>query len=235
MKHILAIGLLIAASTPSLMADNWTIKMTVDNQYDVYFGNSLSTSLVVGGDTNWTTTETWNVTGAGPNDFLYVSTASDHSVAQGFLGEFTNTTQSVTIETGSGLWEVFPAGKWLQLIDPSWPATWPASVMPTQAEVDQAIAFATINNLWQTPDSLPSYQNSLSPSPWGTQGAISGTASWIWHDSGNQVSPVTYPIPYDGFNHDEFLIFRVPNVPEPATALLMAGGALPLLSRRRRR
>jgi len=234
MKKALAIALLIAAWTPALMADDWTIKMTVDNQYDVYFGDSMSTGLVVGGDTDWMDTETWNVIGAGANDFLYVSTASDHSVAQGFLGEFVNTTQNVTIETGSGVWEVFPAGKWLQLINSSWPVTWPASVMPTQSEVDQAIAYATTNNLWQTPDSHPNYQNSMSPLPWGTQAAISGTASWIWHDSGNQVSPSPYPAPFDGFNHDEFLIFRVPNVPEPATALLMVVGVLPLLRRRRR-
>jgi hypothetical protein len=233
MKKQITIALMIAAATSAAIADDWTIKMTVDNQYDVYFGNSLATSLVVGGDTNWTTTETWNVTGAGPNDFLYVATASDHAVAQGFLGEFHNTTQSVTIETGSGVWEVFPAGAWLQTINASWPATWPPSVMPTQSEVDQAIAFATTNNLWQTPDTLPSYQNSLSPLPWGTQAGISGTASWIWHDSGNQVSPAPYPAPFDGFNHDEFLIFRVPNVPEPTTAFAVLA-ITPLFFRRRR-
>jgi len=233
MKKAIAIALLIAAWTPALMADDWTIKMTVDNQYDVYFGDSMSTSLVVGGDTNWMTTETWNVTGAGPSDFLYVSTASDHAVAQGFLGEFENTTQNVTIETGSGLWEVFPAGEWLQVIDASWPAVWPPSVMPTQAEVDQAIAFATTNSLWQTPDSHPDYQNSMSPLPWGTQAGISGTAWWIWHDSGDQASPAPYPAPFDGFNHDEFLIFRVPNVPEPASAGLLALGSMVVLRRRR--
>ena len=116
MKTALRTVLLIVAFTPTLMADDWTINMTVDNQYDVYFGDSLSTSLVVGGDTDWTTTETWNVTGAGASDFLYVSTASDHSVAQGFLGEFVNTTQNVTIETGSGAWEVFPAGALVRVV-----------------------------------------------------------------------------------------------------------------------
>ncbi|RMF83590.1 MAG: hypothetical protein D6744_04390, partial [Planctomycetota bacterium] len=146
------ITVVMGLAAPLAMADNWTIHMTVDNQYDVYFGGPTATSLVVGGDTDWTTTETYNVTGAGATDYLYVSTASDHAVAQGFLGEFHNTTQNVTIRTGSGVWEVFPAGKYLQAIDASWPAVWPPSVMPTQIEVDQAIAFATANNLWETPD-----------------------------------------------------------------------------------
>ena len=232
MKKALTSAILLAVTTSALWADDWSITMTVDNQYDVYFGNSLATSLVVGGDIDWMTTDSWSVTGAGPTDFLYVATASDHSVAQGFLGEFTNTTQSVTIETGSGVWEVFPAGAWLTTINSSWPSVWPSSVMPTQAEVDQAIAFATTNNLWQTPDTLASYQNSLSPLPWGTRSGISGTAQWIWHDSGNQASPFPYPAPFDGFNHDEFLIFRVPNTPEPGTAFGLLA-SLALLLRRR--
>lgn len=234
MKRALLTALLFCGASTAAMADNWTINMTVDNQYDVYFGNALSTSLVVGGDNDWTTTETWNVTGAGPTDFLYVSTASDHAVAQGFLGEFTNTTQSVTIETGSPVWEVFPAGKYLQLIDATWPAVWPASLMPTQSEVDLAINYATTNNLWVTPTTVSGYDNASSPSPWGTRSGISGTAEWIWYDSGNQSVGSPYPIPFDGFNHEEFLIFRVPNTPEPTTAAMFALGGL-LVARRRRR
>lgn len=233
MKRAFLIGALIAGASTTALADDWTINMTVDNQYDVYFGDSLTTSLVVGGDTDWTTTETWNVTGAGASDFLYVSTASDHAVAQGFLGEFTNTTQNVTIETGSPAWEVFPAGKYLQLIDATWPATWPASVMPTQSEVDAAISYATTNNLWIAPDTAPGYTNAASPLPWGTRSGISGTAEWIWHDSGNQAVGSPYPVPFDGFDHEEFLVFRVPNTPEPATMSLFAVAGLIGLRRRR--
>ncbi len=231
MKKMLTIALFGAAATLA-HADDWTINMTVDNQYDVYFGGPTSTALFVGGDTDWMTTETWTVTGASATDFLYVSTASDHSVAQGFLGEFTNTTQNITLDTGSGAWEVFPAGRWLKEINASWPSVWPSSVMPTQSEVDQAIAFATANSLWQTPDTSPGYENSSSPLPWGTRPGISGDAEWIWHDSGLQTSPSPYPAPFDGFNHNEFLVFRVPNVPEPGTLLgLLAMAPLALLRR----
>lgn len=232
MKKTLAVCLLIGLSVPAVLADNWTIHMTVDNQYDAYFGGPTATSLVVGGDTDWTTTETYNVTGAGPTDYLYVSTASDHSVAQGFLGEFINTTQGATILTGSGFWEVFPAGRYLKMIDASWPSVWPASVMPTQSEVDQAIAYATANSLWETPDSAPGYVNNLSPLPWGTRSGIAGQARWIWHDSGLQASPSPYPAPFDGFNHNEFLVFRVPNVPEPSVAMGLLA-LIPMALRRR--
>ncbi len=233
----LGTGLTLAAllSAPAALADNWTINITVDNQYDVYFGHSMATTFAAGGDTVWSTTETWNATGQPANAFLYVSTASDHSVAQGFLAEFQNTTQSVTILTGSPVWEVFPAGKFLQLIDPSWPATWPPMVMPTQAQVDAAIAFATTNNLWVTPTTVAGYANSSSPAPWGTRPGIAGAAQWIWYDSGNDTSTTGYPIPFRGFNHDEFLIFRVPNVPEPASLALLSLGGLVALARGRTR
>ncbi len=226
---------LLLVSGQAVWADDWTIHITVDNQYDVYFGDAVSTDYFAGGDGDWHSTETWIALNRDPNDFLYVATSSDYSIAQGFLAEFINTTQNVTILTGSSVWEVFPAGAYLQQINPSWPATWPASLMPTQAEVDQAIAFATSNNLWVTPVTAPGYSNGASPLPWGTRSGISPAAQWIWHDSGKSFSGL-YPVPFAGFNHDEFLVFRVPNVPEPTTAaLVVLTAAYPLLCRNRPR
>ncbi|MEP0846375.1 MAG: hypothetical protein HRF50_06075 [Phycisphaerae bacterium] len=211
-------------------ADDWTIHITVDNQYDVYFGDSTSTDFHAGGDTSWPTTETWTALGRDPTDFLYVATASDHSVAQGFLAEFINTTQGVTIKTGDPDWDVFPAGAYLSLIDASWPDPWPPSLMPTQAQVDAAIAYATANNLWTNTTTAAGYDNASSPLPWGARPGIAGDADWIWYDTGlGPSSP--YPAPFTGFNHDEFLVFRVPNIPEPAGAVL---GLLGLLAVRRR-
>lgn len=208
-------------------ADDWTIHITVDNQYDVYFGTPTTTNFHAGGDTNWTNTETWTALGRAPTDFLYVATASDHSVAQGFLAEFINTTQNATIRTGDYPWEVFPAGAYLNLIDATWPSPWPASVMPTQSQVDAAIAYATANNLWVAPSTAAGYDNGSNPLPWGTRPGISGAADWIWYDSGNDPGGF-YPVPFSGFSHDEFLVFRVPNVPEPGTLLgvIVAGLAL---------
>ncbi len=218
------------ALSSAALADDWTIHITVDNQYDVYFGDATATDFHAGGDTNWTDTETWTALGRDPTDFLYVSTASDHAVAQGFLAEFINTTAGATIKTGDADWDVFPAGKYLSLIDGSWPNPWPPSLMPTQAQVDAAIAYATANNLWTDTTTAPGYNNGASPLPWGTRPGIAGDADWIWYDSGTGTSS-PYPAPFDGYNHDEFLIFRVPNVPEPSCAVLLLAG---LLAARRR-
>ncbi len=232
-RHAL-IGALAAVGTLATVAnaDDWTIHITVDNQYDVYFGDGTSTDFFAGGDTDWMDTETWYAPGRDPTDFLYVATASDHSVAQGFLAEFLNTTQNATIRTGGGLWEVFPAGEHLSDIDSSWPSPWPSLQMPTQSQVDAAIAYATANNLWVTPTTVPGYDNDSAPQPWGTRSGFFGNPSWIWYDSGNQAVGSPYPVPFDGFNHSEFLVFRVPNVPEPSSLLLLALGAAPLLRRR---
>ncbi len=230
---LMVAGGLLAAGP--VLADDWQMVITVDNQYDIYFGTPLATTFHAGGDNNWMTTETWYAYGRAPTDYLYVATASDHSVAQGFLGEFTNITLGLSIATGDIVWEVFPAGKYLTQIDPTWPAVWPASLMPTQAQVDQAIAFATVNNLWVAPTKKPGYDNGSAPSPWGSIAGIPGYAHWIWYDSGNDIYSWYIPSPYSGFNHHEFLVFRVPGiVPEPATALMAAGiGGLALLRRRR--
>ncbi len=231
----LAVALGFLAAAPAL-ADDWQMVITVDNQYDIYFGTPLTTTHHAGGDNNWSSTETWYAYGRAPTDYLYVATASDYTVAQGFIGEFTNLTLGTSIETGDQVWEVFPAGKYLQQIDPTWPSPWPISLMPTQSQVDQAISFATLNNLWVAPTKKPGYDNASSPFPWGIRPGIPGSAFWIWYDSGNDPMVNPYiPAPYNGFNHDEFLVFRVPGiVPEPTTALMAAGlGGLALVRRRR--
>ncbi|MEW6250105.1 MAG: hypothetical protein AB1716_05630 [Planctomycetota bacterium] len=232
MKTSLQMALCLLMLGSAAQADNWTMTMTVDNEYDVYFGTNMVTNLHAGGDNNWFTVETWNATNVAPTDFLYVATASDHSVAQGFLGTFTNTTTNTVVYTGAPAWEVFPAGKYLQQINSNWPPTWPASQQPTQSEVDQAIAFATSGNHWISTSQLAGWNNAGHPGPWGHNlPGIAGTAMWIWHDSGTYTSG-SYPAPYGGWNHDEFLVFRIPGIaPEPGALALLALAGLTGLRR----
>ncbi len=217
---------------PAALADDWVMTITVDNQYDIYFGTPYTTTFHAGGDNNWFTVETWYAYGRASSDYLYVATASDHSVAQGFLGHFVNLTNGQSISTGDQIWQVFPAGRYLSQINPSWPNPWPAWLQPTQAQVDAAIAYATANFLWISPSTLPGWTNASHPGPWmHNMPGIPGDAQWIWHDSGTAPG-WGYPAPFGGWNHEEFLIFRVPGiVPEPAAVVLLGLGTL-LLRRR---
>lgn len=205
--------------------------MTVDNQFDAYVGTASATvGAAVGSSSVWSTTESFTVTGMLPSDYFYVSTASDWSAAQGFLGEFTNVTQSLQFNTGSTAWEVFPVGQYLQLVDGSWPTTWAFNTMPTQGEVDQALAYGAANPaVWTTPAEFLDWDNRLAGNitTWGTRPGIDASAEWIWNNTGsaNPFSP--------GANHDEFLIFRVRGVPAPATVALLGLGGLVATRRRR--
>ena len=239
--HLIAVILLIGI-TGMTKADDWDIYLTVDNQYDVYFGTPTTTDFYAGGDTvTWTTAEYYQALGRLSTDYLYVATASDHSSAQGFLGTFTNTTTAASISTGDLIWEVFPAGAYAAT-NPYGAGLWPASLMPTQTQVDTAIAYAETNNLWVAPTAVPGFDNDLSTPiapytwEWGwTFASIDPSASWIWYDSGNDPYTGTFrPVPINGFNHDEFLVFRVAGaVPEPGTMALLGLGGLTFFRKRK--
>ncbi|NUQ68931.1 MAG: hypothetical protein HUU18_11725 [Phycisphaerales bacterium] len=219
----------LAPALPAMAVDNWTIHLTVDNQYSLYFGNSLATTSFVGTDTNWATTDTWNAVGMAPTDYAYVATASDLSVAQGFLGEFNNTTQGYQFLTGGTNWQVFSAAPHLLALYGF--GSWPVNVLPTQTQLDSAIAFATNNNLWVTPAEYTNWDNRVAGNitTWGHRSGISTAAEWIWHlqpgTGGNPFSP--------GANHGEFLVFRVQGIPAPGSAALLGLGGLLAMRRRR--
>ena len=240
--RIILASLLTVCLWGTAQADDWDMYITVDNQYDIYFGTPTTTNFFAGGDTTWTTVEYFQALGRLPTDYLYVATASDYSTAQGFIGTFTNTTTNATISTGDTVWEVFPAGAY-SATNPYGPGLWPPSLMPTQTQVDTAIAYATANNLWVAPTANPGYDNDpstpIAPYSWEwgwTFANIQPTASWIWYDSGNDTYAGTFaPVPLIGFNHDEFLVFRVAGaVPEPATVVVLVLGGLAALLRRRK-
>jgi hypothetical protein len=197
--------------------EDWDMYLTVDNQFAVYFGTpEATTGVSVGGGADWPTEFHFTAEDRQHTDYLYVATASDQFVAQGFIGTFTNLTLSKTTNTGDDVWEVFPAGAYAET-NTYWPNPWPASVMPTQTEVDTAIAYAEANDLWVTPVGAAGYDNdpstSISPytsEPWATAAYVNIPidADWIWHQS-ETVFSGDMPSPLEGYNHDEFLVFRV--------------------------
>ncbi|MFT3685770.1 MAG: hypothetical protein QM783_12745 [Phycisphaerales bacterium] len=222
-------GLVVASlafAAPAL-ADDWTIHMTVDNQYATYFGTSMATSAFVGSDTDWPSVETYNVYGRASTDYLYVATSSDRSTAQGFLGSFLNTTTGNTIITGDVQWQAFRAGDYLQQIY-GMGGSWPANVLPTTAELDAAIAYATVNNLWTAAVSAPGYTNGVAP--WGVMPNIPSSAEWVWSPAAGGGNPLV-----PGADHGEFVVFRIVGeaVPTPGAAAMIGLGAIAGLRRRR--
>lgn len=242
-RSVLAATLAMGWAAGLAHADNWVAYLTVDNAFDVYYGTPMTTNFFAGGGVNWAVEYTFTATGRPSTDYLYVATASDYSVAQGFIGTFNNTTLNTALSTGTTGWQVFPAGAYLQQIFGT-PGAWPVSTMPTQSQVDAAIAYATTNNLWVAPTTASGYDNDPSTpiTPysfiWPTSlPNVQTSADWIWHDSGKDTLPSSFmPVPFRGFNHDEFLVFRVPGIaPEPGTVALLALGGLAAVRRRRSR
>jgi MYXO-CTERM domain-containing protein len=239
--------------------EDWLMYLAVDDQFDLYFGSPTQTegARVLRG-TQWNRVYTCADAPAGAcnghkhSDYLYIATASNWSGAQGFLGYFRNTTLDERTTTGDDVWEVFPAGAYCET-NPLWtcgqpkPAHWTTNPgdLPTQAQVDAAIAFAGENDLWVTPfKHIPTNPQPYcwinedfadtgcsaywGYNPWSVPAPYPGIpghpdmdpggpdydqlaptmAHWIWHDS--ERNPTTNaPGAFRGFDHDEFLIFRV--------------------------
>lgn len=227
MQRTLTMALALALPATAALADNWTINTVADNFERVYFGTPTTTTFFAGAAA-WPTPATMTALGRPSTDYIYVECHSDYGNGQGFLGTFTNTTTSTTVNTDLTNWDVFPAGKYLTQLGYPF-ASWPVFQTPTQTQVDAAILYATTNNLWVAPSGGPGYFNTVGSPLWGPVGTISPSAQWIWYNSNGSPNPL---IP--GFNHDEFLVFRYKGaVPAPASlALLTSAG---LLSQRRRR
>jgi hypothetical protein len=239
-KRKLTIGSLLAALIAgfglSAHAAMIEVTMTVDNSYALFYGTHTAATTFVGSDGSWPSAEIYNFNL--PSDqYLYVVTASDLSVAQGFLGQFENLDSGFKFYSSDPQWQVMATG----LGNTGAPYSGSVSdfALLTQ-EILDANAGGNASNGWVGLTAGPTNGSG----PWGTISGIDAAARWVWYSSNGDVDPTS-----PGTNHDEWLVFRiavaatpdnpVPNpnpnaIPEPGTLTLAAAALAALFGIRRK-
>jgi hypothetical protein len=213
--HACALISLLAAMSFPAQATQIKVNITIDNSYALFYGTQTAATNFVGSDFNWPTTETYNFN-LPSNQYIYVVTASDLSVAQGFLGQFENLDTGYKFYSSDPQWEVMATG-----LGSAAPYSGSASDL---ALLTQEILDANANGNpsigWVAPTDGPVNGSA----PWGLRPNIDAAAKWVWYSSNGDPDPTT-----PGFDHDEWLVFRIPvaasPVPEPSILGLFAVGA----------
>ncbi len=177
------------------MSVNIKADFTCDNSYAVWLGDANSVHTKIKEKTNTTAAQIFSGEhfnfNASKSDYLYVIAWSDDSVKQGLVGSFNG---GVSIHTGNPLWEVLPTD-----------SDKDNNQFPSLAEINGFVGPSSTND-WKKPFVGPT--NANTSSIYSNVNNVKGIpldANWVWYNSNN--SPDPFKI---GFNHDEFLVFRIP-------------------------
>jgi len=182
------------------MPESITGHFTCDNSYSIWIGDAERVHQKLLEATNTKAAQIFNgedlpPIDLAPNRYLYICAWSDDAVYQGFIGSFTG---ALTIHSGDPRWRVLATG-----------VNKNNHEFPTESEINQALSAARKSD-WKAP--FVGAPNG--GPPWNLPVEGIGTAAhWMWHDSEKDERakhPENPYVPFAGFNHDEFLIFRIP-------------------------
>ena len=186
----------------SAHAVNIEVTVTVDNVYGIYWGTETEAQTFVAANNDWYSAETYSFDL--PSDkYIYVVCYTDDYSYQGFLAQFTNNDEGYGFYSNDTEWEVAATG-----IDKD-----TNSPQPTLNELTEQIKLANAGanpSLGWVDTTVGAVNGS---SPWGSISGVDSSAHWVWYDSYKDSSSSA---PFTGFDHDEYLIFRIwVGSPEP--------------------
>lgn len=173
---------------------------TCDNSYQVWVGTEDEVQTLLLEATNMKTVniaqgEDLPPTTPEPGQYLYIVAWSDDYIYQGLIGAFKG---DITILSGDSRWKVLPTGRNKH-----------NKQFPTMKEINNAMEDGSDN--WRD----PTFGATNGGPPWNFPIiGVPQSARWMWYDS-NKDRKAKFPsppyVPFgSGFNHDEFLIFRIP-------------------------
>ena len=255
-----ALACMLVVCASFTRADVIDLTITADNAYGVYHGSLTTVSAFHG----WSENSLAGAIGVAENyvfnapstEYIYIAGWSDDLVRNGMLLELHNLTTGATVLSGDPLWEVTATGINLDstieatLTNPLIPGDPPPTIGDLQTQVLIANAGTNPSNGW-TSISVSPFPNVLNPTgpegihtPYIDVPLVDDAAYWMWYDNGNDPNatlpnPPFYPgTPFWGFDHDEYLIFRIPVssiVPLPSSAAMGFAALLGLVIVRGRR
>lgn len=163
-----------------------------DDQVDIYIGKCQGISTKPIASQNYPQAVSFE-TVVTCCDYVYAVCWSNDVGVNGFLATIGG------IHTNATDWEVFATG-----IDYD-----SATPRPSRDQVLEQIKKADCHHYWKKPTAGP--LNSPAPTnPFPNVPQISSSANFIWYDSGLDPSLGFPPVPFKGFNHGEFLVFKLP-------------------------
>lgn len=220
------IGTALLACT-SAQAATLQVDMTVDNVYALYTGTHDVAQRFVAYDGDWRSAETFRFE-LPRESYIYVAAYSDDWTAQGMLAQFTNLATGRRFYSHDPQWQVSATGLNKGLQD----------LPPTLSELTDQIRLAnrgaSASRGWVAPTVGPPNAGVL---PWGHVTGIDSSARWTWYDGATDDQRGA---PFAGFNHDEYLVFRIAvqdtlsPTPEPATYATLGIGLLAVAAAARR-